>query len=55
MTSDRVYRARLSRDEALAELERCSGTQFDPAIVETFSEDLDYLAPEQPQVAAVVA
>jgi diguanylate cyclase (GGDEF)-like protein len=55
MTSDRVYRPRLSREEALAELERCSGTQFDPAIVEAFAEDLELLAPEQPAVAAVVA
>ena len=30
MTSDRPYRTALSRDEALAEVERCAGTQFDP-------------------------
>ena len=36
MTSDRVYRTRLSRDEARAELERCAGTQFDPEIVSAF-------------------
>jgi hypothetical protein len=33
MTSDRVYRARLSEEDALAELERCAGTQFDPEVV----------------------
>ena len=38
MTSDRPYRRALSRDEALAEVERCSGTQFDPALVEVFLE-----------------
>jgi HD-GYP domain-containing protein (c-di-GMP phosphodiesterase class II) len=38
MTSDRPYRPALSRDEALAEVERCSGSQFDPAIVQVFLE-----------------
>jgi diguanylate cyclase (GGDEF)-like protein/putative nucleotidyltransferase with HDIG domain len=33
MVSDRPYRAGRSRDAALAELERCAGTQFDPRIV----------------------
>jgi diguanylate cyclase (GGDEF)-like protein/PAS domain S-box-containing protein len=36
MTHDRSYRKALSRDEALAELEGGAGTQFDPAVVETF-------------------
>ena len=30
MTSDRAYRGRLTPREAIEELERCSGTQFDP-------------------------
>ena len=38
MTSDRPYRRALDRDEALAEVERCSGTQFDPEIVRVFIE-----------------
>ena len=38
MTSDRPYRRALSREEALAEVERCSGTQFDPQIVQVFLE-----------------
>jgi HD-GYP domain-containing protein (c-di-GMP phosphodiesterase class II) len=33
MTTDRPYRAALTRNEALAELARCSGTQFDPQVV----------------------
>jgi two-component system, cell cycle response regulator len=33
MTNDRPYRAALSWEEALAELERCAGSQFDPAVV----------------------
>jgi HD-GYP domain-containing protein (c-di-GMP phosphodiesterase class II) len=32
MTSDRSYRRGLSVDEVRAEVERCSGTQFDPEI-----------------------
>jgi HD-GYP domain-containing protein (c-di-GMP phosphodiesterase class II) len=33
MTTDRPYRRARSEDEALAELRRCAGTQFDPAVV----------------------
>jgi HD-GYP domain-containing protein (c-di-GMP phosphodiesterase class II) len=38
MTSDRPYRRALSRTEALAEVERCAGTQFDPEIARLFLE-----------------
>jgi HD-GYP domain-containing protein (c-di-GMP phosphodiesterase class II) len=38
MTSDRPYRRALSRAEALAEVERCAGTQFDPQISRVFLE-----------------
>ena len=34
MTEDRVYRPAIPVDAALAEVERCSGTQFDPRCVE---------------------
>jgi HD-GYP domain-containing protein (c-di-GMP phosphodiesterase class II) len=40
MTSDRIYRPKLSSQAALAELERCAGTQFDPGIVAAFVEEL---------------
>lgn len=36
MTSLRPYRAPLSFKEAINELKRCSGSQFDPALVEKF-------------------
>ncbi len=35
MTSDRPYRARMPHGEALEELARCAGTQFDPRVTET--------------------
>ncbi|HEV7644653.1 MAG TPA: HD domain-containing phosphohydrolase [Pyrinomonadaceae bacterium] len=38
MTSDRVYRRGTNYEEALKELERCSGTQFDPFVVEAFRQ-----------------
>ena len=36
MSSSRTYRAALPREKVFAELERCAGTQFDPALVPTF-------------------
>ena len=36
MTSDRPYRHALSYEVARNEIDRCSGTQFDPQIVQTF-------------------
>jgi diguanylate cyclase (GGDEF)-like protein/putative nucleotidyltransferase with HDIG domain len=41
MTTDRVYRGRLSHDRAIAELERCAGTQFDPEVVAAFRAEFD--------------
>jgi len=34
MTTDRSYRKALGHDNAVAELRRCAGTQFDPRVVE---------------------
>ena len=36
MTSDRPYRSAISAREALDEIRRCSGTQFDPGVVSAF-------------------
>ena len=41
MTTDRVYRSKLSHDRAISELERCAGTQFDPEVVAALLEELE--------------
>jgi two-component system cell cycle response regulator len=40
MTSNRPYRPALSVEEAAAELRRCAGSQFDPAVVAAFLAEL---------------
>ena len=44
MTTDRSYRRGRSRAEAIAELERCAGSQFDPVVVAKLRE----LLPPEP-------
>jgi response regulator RpfG family c-di-GMP phosphodiesterase len=41
MTSDRAYRRALPHEVALSEIERCSGTQFDPSVAGDFAEGID--------------
>ncbi len=52
MTSDRPYRAAQSREKALLEIQRMSGTQFDPALVNQFLRlppaDLDVIRRRYP-------
>jgi HD-GYP domain-containing protein (c-di-GMP phosphodiesterase class II) len=65
MIHERAYRKELSREEAIAELRRCAGSQFDPAVVDTFLAMIeqgaeDFAAPaelagESPVLAAVTA
>lgn len=41
MTSNRPYNMRKNYDEAIEEIRRCSGTQFDPEIAEKFIEVIE--------------
>jgi HD-GYP domain-containing protein (c-di-GMP phosphodiesterase class II) len=52
MTSDRSYRPALSVEQALAELERCAGSQFDPELAETFVEGwrTGHVTPSEPPI-----
>ncbi|HBV96477.1 MAG TPA: hypothetical protein DEF36_05495 [Desulfotomaculum sp.] len=43
MTSDRPYRRAMAHEDALEEIRRCAGTQFDPNLVEKFAEVLESL------------
>jgi HD-GYP domain-containing protein (c-di-GMP phosphodiesterase class II) len=52
MTSDRVYRGSLSPGEALEELERCAGTQFDPDVVVALAEELQLAGIPEPAALA---
>lgn len=36
MTADRIYRPALDKDQVINELRRCSGTMYDPKVVEAF-------------------
>jgi HD-GYP domain-containing protein (c-di-GMP phosphodiesterase class II) len=38
MIEGRSYKKAISKEKALKELEKCSGTQFDPNLVETFTK-----------------
>lgn len=41
MTSDRSYRRALPHEVALAEIERCAATQFDPDLAASFTENIE--------------
>jgi HD-GYP domain-containing protein (c-di-GMP phosphodiesterase class II) len=48
MVSERPYRPSRSADEALAELRRCAGSQFDPRVVDAFALTLRRALPATP-------
>lgn len=52
MIHDRPYRSGMAIDQAVAELRRCAGTQFDPDVVDGFESCLDemLLVGERPPV-----
>jgi HD-GYP domain-containing protein (c-di-GMP phosphodiesterase class II) len=40
MTTGRIYKKQMGKDDAIKELKRCTGTQFDPILVDKFIEIL---------------
>ena len=50
MTTDRAYRNAMSEPEALAELQRCAGTQFDPRVVVALETLLRTSRPEATRI-----
>jgi PAS domain S-box-containing protein len=49
ITDDRPYKKARSREDALAELRRCAGAQFDPRVVEAFCRLQSEIQSQHPQ------
>ena len=52
MVSPRPYREPVTPSEALAELRRCAGTQFDPGVIDALCDELTSAPSASPQAAA---
>jgi diguanylate cyclase (GGDEF)-like protein len=55
ITSDRSYKKGRTAEQALSELERCAGTQFDPELVEAFVRAMRQLPNPIIEVATLLA
>jgi len=55
ITSDRSYKKGRTAEQALAELERCGGTQFDPRLVEAFVRAMRQLPNPIIEVASLLS
>ena len=57
MTSDRPYRLAMPADEAVEEVDRCAGSQFDPEIAHAFLSawDSGAFGPTRPRASASAA
>jgi HD-GYP domain-containing protein (c-di-GMP phosphodiesterase class II) len=51
MTSDRPYRKAMSHEEAMAEIKRNAGTQFDPSVVEAMTRVMAHGNPAEQRAA----
>lgn len=47
MTSDRPYRQKKTKQDAIDEIIRCTGTQFDPFVVEAFLKWVEHFSPQR--------
>lgn len=53
MTTDRPYRSTPGKEKAIAELKRCSGTQFDPKVVDAFLDVLRKGKSRSPKISEI--
>ena len=55
MTSDRAYRKALPHEVSIEEITRCSGTQFDPDVAGTFTEQMEKNRDEMRSIALIAS
>jgi diguanylate cyclase (GGDEF)-like protein len=53
MTTDRPYQPAISVRDALSELRRCAGGQFDPKVIDAFCEEAESLLGDEPDEPGV--